>query len=426
MMDSERLAPGAVIAEGLAKRYHPQTRSSASLKECVIHALTRPWLRQTPPSSSAPASGSEVVALSDLTFTIRPGETIGVIGSNGSGKSTLLKLIAGIAQPTEGRLRVGGRVAALLELGAGFHPDLNGIENIFLMGAILGLPRAEIRRRLPEIVAFADIGPFIHTPIKHYSTGMGVRLGFAVAAHLEPDVVLLDEVISVGDADFQIKSLDRIRRLSAQGKTILLVSHQVESVERLCDRAIWLDGGTVRAMGPATEVLGLYRERRRPDAASMEIQATNWNLDFHSPTLRMGSGEVVIEAVDILNRDGRSTHRLAPGETMTIRLRYRRIRPVESLIAVLGFSREGVHFGLTESSDLFDIGALGSDGVFECRFDPMVMGGGSYFVNVMLAPRGRVDIPYDAHLRMYPIEVVDTWGRMLRPAVHQPARFRLI
>lgn len=200
-------------------------------------------------------------ALKDVSFEVKAGETVGVLGANGSGKSTILKLISRIIDPTTGVIRVSGRLSALLELGAGFHPDLTGRENIFLNGSILGLSRKVMSQKFESIVEFAEIGEFIDAPVRSYSSGMQMRLGFSVAIHVEPEIILVDEVLAVGDYSFQLKCLERIRQLQAQGVTILFVSHDFEAVESLCTRAIWLEHGLVQGQGEVKEILAQMRER---------------------------------------------------------------------------------------------------------------------------------------------------------------------
>ena len=200
-------------------------------------------------------------ALKDVSFSIKAGETVGILGANGSGKSTILKLISRIIDPTQGVIAVSGRLSALLELGAGFHPDLTGRENIYLNGSILGLDRKAMNKKLDAIIAFADIGEFIDVPIRSYSSGMQVRLGFSVAVHVEPEIILVDEVLAVGDYEFQLKCLDRIRQMQKQGVTILFVSHDFRAVENLCTQAIWLEEGKLRAQGDVGKILMQIKER---------------------------------------------------------------------------------------------------------------------------------------------------------------------
>jgi ABC-type polysaccharide/polyol phosphate transport system ATPase subunit len=200
-------------------------------------------------------------ALREVSFNITAGETVGVLGMNGSGKSTILKLISRIIYPTEGAITVSGRMSALLELGAGFHPDLTGRENIYLNGSILGLDRRAMDRKFESIVEFAGIGDFLDAPVRSYSSGMLMRLGFSVAVHVEPEIILVDEVLAVGDYDFQLKCLERIRQMQRQGVTILFVSHDFEAVKKLCSQAIWLEGGIVQGQGRMTDILHQMKQK---------------------------------------------------------------------------------------------------------------------------------------------------------------------
>ena len=236
----------AIHVDGLGKRYHLYARPHDRLRELL-------WHPRTP-------RGREVRALDDVSFAVRPGETLGVVGRNAAGKSTLLQCLAGTLRPTSGVCEVRGRVAALLELGAGFHPEFTGRENVYLSGAILGLRRADIDARFAAIAAFADIGEFLDRPAKTYSSGMYVRLAFAVAVTVEPDVLLIDEALAVGDLRFQIKCLERMRALQQRGVTILLVSHSVEQVRRFCQRCLWLEKGRMVLDGPAAAVTDRYGE----------------------------------------------------------------------------------------------------------------------------------------------------------------------
>ncbi len=212
-------------------------------------------------------------ALKDINFSIKAGETVGIVGSNGSGKSTILKLISRIIDPTQGMITVSGRLSALIELGAGFHPDLTGRENIYLNGSIFGLDRKTMNRKLDDIIAFADVGEFIDVPIRNYSSGMQMRLGFSVAVHVEPEIILVDEVLAVGDYNFQLKCLERIRQMQEQGVTIFFVSHDFREVQNLCDRALWLEEGALQAQGDVAEILDEMKVRYHwdePQPATLE------------------------------------------------------------------------------------------------------------------------------------------------------------
>jgi lipopolysaccharide transport system ATP-binding protein len=248
-----------IEVSGLSKRYQLGDFGFSSFRD-----ETEKWLRrmrripETEPASVSSQSG-EFWALRDVSFTVQPGEVVGIIGRNGAGKSTLLKLLSRITEPTSGEIVLRGRVASLLEVGTGFHPELSGRENIFLNGAILGMRRAEIAAKFDEIVAFAEVEKFIDTPVKRYSSGMYVRLAFAVAAHLEPEILIVDEVLAVGDARFQSKCIGRMKEISkGHGRTILFVSHNMPIVQQLCDRLVWLKDGSVKHFGPCSEVAELY------------------------------------------------------------------------------------------------------------------------------------------------------------------------
>jgi ABC-type polysaccharide/polyol phosphate transport system ATPase subunit len=242
----------AIEIEHLGKRYWLGEHSARylTLRESLASVLGR--------GSDGGGGRRELWALQDLTFGVEEGEIVGVIGRNGAGKSTLLKILARITEPTTGVARMRGRVGALLEVGTGFHPELTGTENIYLNGAILGLSRREIRRRFDAIVSFAGVEQFLDTPLKRYSSGMYLRLAFAVAAHMEPDIVVVDEVLAVGDADFQSKCLGRMSDFGAEGRTVVFVSHDLGAITRLCERALWIDDGRIRADGPSADIVKQY------------------------------------------------------------------------------------------------------------------------------------------------------------------------
>lgn len=252
----------AIRAQNLGKQYHigGRTEAYSTLRDTLMNAFAR----REPPRT--------IWALKAVSFEVQRGEVVGIIGRNGAGKSTLLKILSRITEPTEGCADVYGRVGSLLEVGTGFHPELTGRENVFLNGAILGMRRREIERKFDEIVAFAEVSTFIDTPVKHYSTGMGVRLGFAVAAHLEPEILIVDEVLTVGDAAFQKKSLGKIGEVASDGRTVILVSHNMASMRTLCDVVYWLDDGKLRFSGSANETVNAY-EREALKQASEPISA---------------------------------------------------------------------------------------------------------------------------------------------------------
>ncbi len=246
-----------IEVRGLSKSYHygQSLKHTATMRELLVGAFTSPFRKQP---VEAKAAQNEFWAIKDVTFDVGQGEIVGIIGANGAGKSTLLKILSRITDPTAGRVTLRGRMASLLEVGTGFHPELTGRENVYLNGAVLGMRNAEIKARFDEIVAFAEVEKFLDTPVKHYSSGMSVRLGFAVAAHLQPDILIVDEVLAVGDVAFQKKCLGKMSEVSKGGRTVLFVSHNMAAVENLCQRGILLKQGQLVFDGDAKEAVGQY------------------------------------------------------------------------------------------------------------------------------------------------------------------------
>ena len=270
-------------------------------------------------------------ALDDVSFEVRRGETLGVVGHNGAGKSTLLKLLSRITTPTCGEIGLTGTVAALIEVGSGFHPELTGRENIFLSGSILGMRRREIAEKLERIIAFSGVGAFIDTPVKRYSSGMFVRLGFAIAAHLEPDILLVDEVLAVGDAAFQVQCHERLSELRRSGTTMLFISHDLASIEQLCDRVILMHQGRLIANGPPHDVV---KEYQRMVASSPEMPAAVAPPD--------GSGDARIAEVEFVDERGHTTRRARTGGKVTCRVMYDVRRAVDDgVIELFFYSRDG-------------------------------------------------------------------------------------
>jgi ABC-type polysaccharide/polyol phosphate transport system ATPase subunit len=253
----------AIRVENLSKRYRiGQRERYYALRDVLARALTAPFCLFSRNERQAAASNPSgyIWALKDVSFEVKEGEIVGIIGRNGAGKTTLLKILARITKPTKGYAEVRGRVGSLLEVGVGFHPELTGRENIYLSGAILGMTKQEIDRKFDEIVTFAGVEQFLDTPLKHYSTGMQMRLAFAVAAHLEPEILLVDEVLAVGDLEFQKKCLGKMEEVSRSGRTVLFVSHQMNQIRRLCERVIWIDEGRIKKDGPTNEVVLAYEK----------------------------------------------------------------------------------------------------------------------------------------------------------------------
>jgi lipopolysaccharide transport system ATP-binding protein len=348
------MARMAVRAQDVRKRFVIRRGRAGTLQEAAISLLR---------GGTALGQRDEFWALDGVTFEVEAGRTLGIIGRNGAGKSTLLKLLAGTMRPTSGTLEAAGKVFGLLELAAGFHPDLSGRENVFLNGAFLGRSRADMARRLDEIVAFSELEAFIDQPVKHYSSGMYMRLGFAVALSVEPDVMIVDEVLAVGDAAFRQKCLAALAQAKAQGRTILFVTHDPGAVRRFCDEAIWLDQGKVRAAGTAVDVLrqylattgthgaGIVTEGPPPDpygVARGPVALREVRVVAATPSNASGShlrarGETSGDGVDVVgeNQAIRTRTRLAPGDPWEIRVRYEADSAVPSVAFGVAVHREG-------------------------------------------------------------------------------------
>ncbi len=315
----------AVRVEGVSKRFRLYHERNQSLKAAMMRG--------------GRARYEDFWALRDVDLEVPTGSTFALIGENGSGKSTLLKCMARILRPDRGRIVLAGKVSALLELGAGFHPELSGRENVYLNASILGLRKREVDARFDEIVDFAGLEKFIDSPVKNYSSGMYVRLGFSVAINVDPDVLLVDEVLAVGDETFQRRCDEKFAALKAQGKTIVVVSHALATVRTMCDSAVWLEDGRVKDLGPPGHLIDEYVEQMHPerelveDAETGEAQGTRW-----------GSGEAQVERIELLGRDGEPTRQVRMGESVTLRLHYRADTPVAKPVFGLGLHRlDGVH-----------------------------------------------------------------------------------
>ncbi len=295
----------AVLVDGVSKRFRLYHERNQSLKAALMRRRR--------------AIVEEFWAVRDVSLEVPPGTTFGLIGENGSGKSTLMKCMAKILRPDEGSITVNGKVSALLELGAGFHPELSGRENVFLNASILGLRQKEVERKFDGIVDFAGVGQFIDQPVKNYSSGMYVRLGFSVAINVDPDVLLVDEVLAVGDEAFQRKCNEKFADLREAGKTIILVSHSMGAVHNLCDKVAWLEHGKVRMLGPARAVVDEYTGALQADR----------EVNEETGTARWGSGEGRVARVELLDAGGNPTSVARTGEAVTIRVHYEFTEPIE-------------------------------------------------------------------------------------------------
>ena len=326
------MTPGAIRVDHVARRFRVYPQQARTLKELVL--------------SPGRARGTDVWALRDVSFSAEPGESLGLVGRNGSGKTTLLRLLAGIIRPTSGTVAVGGRIGSLLELGAGFHPDFTGRENVYLNASIHGLGRAAVRERFDEMVAFAELEDAIDLPVRTYSSGMYMRLGFAIAAHIAADVLLLDEVFAVGDEGFQRKCFGKIFEFKQRGGTILFVSHDATAVERLCERAVLLRGGGVDFDGPTHEAIVRYQRQVAAEADPAERAAglNEW-----------GSGEARVTAAALRGPDGEERVQFLSGEPLVLEVEVEALAPVTPPRLVWELrSRDGVlaSAGAVETADL--------------------------------------------------------------------------
>jgi ABC-type polysaccharide/polyol phosphate transport system ATPase subunit len=340
----------AIVFDGVGKRY-----ALGQGHRSLSQALGSVFGRATRPDDPSPTA---FWALDDVSFAVEPGETVGIIGSNGAGKTTSLKLMSRVTWPSRGRIEVNGRVAALIELGAGFHPELTGRENVFLNAAIMGMSQAETRRAYDRIVAFAELDRFMDTPVKRYSSGMFARLGFAVAAHVAPDILIVDEVLAVGDVNFQRKCFDFIQDFVRSGRTTVFVSHNLYALEQLCSRLIWLDKGRVVQTDGAATVLTAYM-----DAQDRELR----QIERVTET----DGMLIIEGVESLLPDGRPAEVFPSGEDVLLRITYRATKPVDRPHFVLAIWDAATRQPLILASmlaDGFAPNGISGRGTLTCRF----------------------------------------------------------
>jgi ABC-type polysaccharide/polyol phosphate transport system ATPase subunit len=410
---SDIRGPGdAIRVEGLEKLYRrtlPGDRLR-TLKSALLDGSLTGNLRKD----------EAIEALSGIDFTVARGEAFGVIGGNGSGKSTLLKLIAGMLKPSAGQITVAGRVAAMIELGAGFHPEISGRENVFINGAVLGLTKREIGRRYDEIVEFSGLGDFMEEPVKNYSSGMYVRLGFAVAIHTDPDVLLVDEVLAVGDEAFAHRCVRRIEEFLASGKTLLLVSHSLDLVSGLCDRVLWLENGHQRLIAPPRRAIDAYRQavaereaeehqaaKEQRDAAAEGAPPANKEA---ADEMRWGSRAAEIVSIRMLDASGTEHYHLASGEAAQFEIRARAAAPLDDFVFGLALATpRGVEvWGTNTDLEGYVPGRFEGEVTVRLTCPALRLAPGEYTVDA--AVHARDGAPYDYRRRALTFTVTASHG----------------
>ncbi len=360
-------------------------------------------------------------ALRDLSFDVYPGQSLGIIGRNGSGKSTVLKLVARILRPTSGQLAVRGRVSALLELGAGFHPDLTGRENIALNASVLGLTQEDVERNFDAIVEFSELGEFIDMPVKHYSSGMYMRLGFSVAIHVEPDILIVDEILAVGDQAFQTKCIDRIYEMQRNGVTIILISHNLSVVRRMCSNLIWLENGEMRASGPTEEVANLYRFQS-DQKVDQQQGGSRREGDFR----RWGSKEIEITTVRFLDAAGQEQPHFQTGDPMTIEMAYIAHEPTQDPEFGLAiFRQDGLHVnGPNSQAGGIKTGLVQGAGLVRYEIKELPLLPALYQVSAAIHDNW-LSRAYDFHELAYPFRVISGRNKETDGIIELPASWSM-
>lgn len=378
-MSSEDMNPLPLVLEGISKKYKLKARQR-SLRGSIWNKL-----RERSIKSSETSPDDIMWALKDIDLSVRRGEAVGLVGPNGAGKTTLLKIISGVTKPTQGRLEINGRVAAMIELGAGFHPDLSGKENIYLNAAILGLSRSEISRKFDGIVSFSGLEDFIDVPVKRYSSGMYVRLAFAVAANVEPDILLIDEVLAVGDAAFRWRCTKRIESLRKGGATIVLVSHNPYLVQSICDKAVFISSGRIRSTGDPVKVLNSYEASIGEALAIKPVEAV-----LNQPQI---TSSTYLEISEVkLHTDGDKTNgAFQHSDSVEVRVFYRSKEVLDQPNLIVRFVRaDGTSCSMIRTRDYgFELGPVHGEGFLAVSIDPLQLAGGTYAIDARIC--GKLD-----------------------------------
>jgi lipopolysaccharide transport system ATP-binding protein len=411
----------SIRAWNLGKKYRiGRPERYTTLRDSISRLATAPlrWLRGKGTGEDDGGPSDTIWALKDLSFDLRRGEVLGVIGRNGAGKSTLLKILSRITEPTTGELEMRGRVGSLLEVGTGFHTELTGRENIFLNGAILGMGRTEIRRKFDEIVDFAEVEKFIDTPVKHYSSGMYMRLAFAVAAHLEPEILIVDEVLAVGDAAFQKKCLGKMGHVSRQGRTVLFVSHNMAAIGQLCSHSLVLDAGRPAFSGNAREGVDCYYRQLQ---CSLDRGSESPHVLYRMPArerLKHALEEGIITAIEFLDVDGNPKSQVGTWEPLTVRLHYSINEPVRNLHVILNLAHiQGTKIShLTTSTHLRSPINRKGDGYADCKIPRLPLAAGDYLLGAGLCIPHQKLINYQEDLTSFTVHPTDVFHCGQSPA----------
>jgi lipopolysaccharide transport system ATP-binding protein len=404
--------PDAIIVQALAKQFR---RYHADRPRTLKELLTRGFRGVKPVE--------RFWALRDVSFSVAAGQMFGVIGTNGSGKSTLLRLIGGVGRPDKGSVQVHGHIGALLDLGAGFHPELSGRENVFINGVIAGLTRREVAQRFESIVAFAELQQFIESPLRTYSTGMQMRLAFAIAVHTAPDILLIDEVLAVGDASFQQKCLQRIAQFKDDGAAIILVSHDTTLIRELCDEVLWLRAGHIVAHGNPEMVVDQYlddrdAETRRRTPVDRPSRRTRMGTELQVNENRFGSLELEITDVRLLDRRARLATELQSGDPLNVEIDYVSSRPIQAPFFGVTISREDglICCDTSTASAALTLPTIHGPGQITLQIERLDLEGGQYYVDVG-AYTADWSYAYDYHWHAYPLLIRASGGHqgILRP-----------
>lgn len=413
----------AIRVDNVGKRYRIGTRDRyQTLRDVLAHAVKRPFLAMQALGCKGQRESTDSAfwALRNVSFEVEQGQLLGFIGRNGAGKSTLLKILSRITEPSEGRVEGYGRVGSLLEVGTGFHPELTGRENIYLNGAILGMTRAEINRKFDEIVAFAEIDRFLDTPVKRYSSGMYMRLAFAVAAHLEPEILMVDEVLAVGDSAFQKKCLGKMGDVTKEGRTVLFVSHNMAAMQSLCDRVIWLDQGRVVEDGNTDQVVSRYLQ-----TSYSSVTAQNWPDRRTAP----GNDKVRLHSVCVLPVDGSPADPITVQTAFQLEIKYWNLQPGAHLnISLHVYNEQGIMvFNAVPSEETIWQGRPFPAGLFRdvCFIPAKLMNDGRYRIELLIVQDDtNIIYQYDDILVFDVLDVVEgrggwygKWPGTVRPAL---------